>query len=107
MQSCESTLKTKAGYILSTQPCIWVERLCQLSLINKLEYITLFLLIQAKRMTLFQIPLGATRAIVMQLGFDSRTSDFMPQILIKLQDPFFDQRKADNSSFILVKEWFL
>ena len=39
--------------------------------------------------------------------FDPRASGFMPQILIKLQKPIFDQFKADDSSFILIKEWFL
>ena len=41
------------------------------------------------------------------LVFDSRASGFMPQILIKLQKPLFNQCKADDPCFILVKEWFL
>ena len=46
---------------------------------------------------------GTVRARVRQLVFDPRASRFMPQILIKLQKPFFDQNKAWITSFALVK----
>ena len=47
---------------------------------------------------------GTVPARVRQLVFDPRASGFMPRILIKLQKPFFDQPKADNLSFTLIKE---
>ena len=39
--------------------------------------------------------------------FEPRASGLMPQILIKLQKRFFNQGKADDSGFTMIKEWFL